>query len=375
MAVTITEGTGVDIYSKLNAGTEIQVVKLDVGSGTAIADWGGTVTANVNSGTINVGTVAISNQPAVFTEQPTASALQAQVGMLTGTVSTGSLSNIAMVNAGTVTVTNPTGTTVLISGTPTTNVNSGTINVGTVTVTNPTGTVVEINKGTINLGTTAISSLPSSGTLLNLATGTLANSGTTTGVGVVTSVTNIVGGTLLNSGTTTGVGVVSSLTNGSVNILTGTIQSSGTTTGVGVVSNLTNGSVNLLTGTVTSVTNLAAGTVQVNATPVVSVLTYGTLGTAGGSAFGTISGASGAGTKHYVTNVTISAMTGTVDCYVGFGTGLNGGSVLERGQFIAGGGVGQTYSVPIASGTNSEICYELAGAGTVYFAVKYWKGT
>ena len=65
MSVTINEGTATEIYTKLNAGTEIQVVKLDVGSGTAVADFGGTITAvnsvaNLVSGTLgnlNFGTV------------------------------------------------------------------------------------------------------------------------------------------------------------------------------------------------------------------------------------------------------------------------------------------------------------------------------
>jgi len=60
MAVTINEGTAIDIYSKLNAGTEIQVVKLDIGSGTAISDFGGTITrvTDLLKGTItSVGTV------------------------------------------------------------------------------------------------------------------------------------------------------------------------------------------------------------------------------------------------------------------------------------------------------------------------------
>ena len=61
MAVTINEGTQTDVYTVVNAGTEIQVVKLDVGAGTAIADFGGTITAvnNLANGTvrISVGTI------------------------------------------------------------------------------------------------------------------------------------------------------------------------------------------------------------------------------------------------------------------------------------------------------------------------------
>jgi len=43
MALTVTQGTQTAVYTKLNAGTEIQVVKLDIGAGTAIADFGGTI--------------------------------------------------------------------------------------------------------------------------------------------------------------------------------------------------------------------------------------------------------------------------------------------------------------------------------------------
>jgi hypothetical protein len=56
MAVQITQGTQTAIYSKLNGGTEIQVVKLDIGSGTSVADFGGTITevGNLVKGTVTV---------------------------------------------------------------------------------------------------------------------------------------------------------------------------------------------------------------------------------------------------------------------------------------------------------------------------------
>ena len=80
---------------------------------------------------------------------------------------------------------------------------------------------------TVDHGTVTITNPGSGGTVNNIATGTQQTLGT---VGVVNT---IVTGTLASAGTTTGVGVVSNLTNGSVNILTGTLQSSGSTTGVG----------------------------------------------------------------------------------------------------------------------------------------------
>lgn len=57
MSVKVTQGTETTIYSTANAGTEIQIVKLDVGSGTAVSDFGGTITAvdsvaNVAKGTV-----------------------------------------------------------------------------------------------------------------------------------------------------------------------------------------------------------------------------------------------------------------------------------------------------------------------------------
>lgn len=67
MAVQITQGTQTPIYTKLNGGTEIQVVKLDIGAGTAVADFGGTIArvTDILKGTItsvaglNTGTVTV----------------------------------------------------------------------------------------------------------------------------------------------------------------------------------------------------------------------------------------------------------------------------------------------------------------------------
>ena len=62
MALTVNEGTQTDVYSVVNGGTEIQVVKLDIGAGTTISDFGGTlpVVNNLTNGTVrvSVGTIA-----------------------------------------------------------------------------------------------------------------------------------------------------------------------------------------------------------------------------------------------------------------------------------------------------------------------------
>lgn len=300
MAVTINEGTQTEIYTVTNAGTDVQVIKLDVGAGTALADFGGTVrdVANIAKGTItrveggtfNLGSVVFASQPAVYVEQPTATALQAQVGMLTGTVTT------------------------IAAGTQNT--------LGTV------GVVNNIVKGTVT----------------RLETGTLAE---VTLVPTVTTVTT-----------------VSNLTNGTTRMSVGTLTT-------GTLQNLVTGTINALAaGTIT------AGTIdRLNRRAPVVPTSYGTLGTAGGSAFGTISAASGAGTVHIVSGVSMVVMAGTVDAYLGFGTALNGAAVLARGNFAAGAGMAREFNPPIESGTNTEICYELAGAGTVYYTVQYWKTT
>ena len=280
----------------------------------------GTTTVQMVSGTLNVGTVVI---PSGTINVGTFTNLGSNVNVVTGTVTTGSLTNVAIV--------------------------------GTAT---GVGVVSNVTNGSINV-----------------LTGTLQSSGTTTGVGVVSNVTtgsiNVLTGTLQSSGTTTGVGVVSNLTNGSVNILTGTTTLVSTVT---TVSNLTNGSVNLLTGTVTSVSNLAGGTVQVNPVPIPTVLSIGTLGTAGGSFFGTLSAASGAGTKHYISNVDVVMNSGTADVRILTGTVIQGTGVLAAGNFPAGGGIAKNFNPAFATGTNSELTYHFVGAGTAFITVNYWKG-
>jgi len=237
-----------------------------------------------------------------------------------GTVTTGSLSNVAMVNAGT--FVQASGTTTLLS-----------------TVT----TLSNLTNGSINI-----------------LTGTLQSSGTTTGVGVVSNVTNgsinVLTGTIQSSGTTTGVGVVSNLTNGSVNILTGTIQSAGTTTGVGVVS------------------VLSLGTVKLNNTPAGSaVLTSHTLGTAGAAAFwGTLLAPVGAGTFAYLTGFSVVVHSGTPEVAITNNVaGSTGAGVITRGVFPPGGGIARDLNPVYSTVANGTIAY-LINAGTASFNLTYW---
>lgn len=56
MGIVVNEGTQTTVHAVANAGTQIPIVKLDVGSGTAAADFGGTITAvnNLANGTVRI---------------------------------------------------------------------------------------------------------------------------------------------------------------------------------------------------------------------------------------------------------------------------------------------------------------------------------
>ena len=108
--------------------------------------------------------------------------------------------------------------------------------------------------------------------------------------------------------------------------------------------------------------------------PVPTMLAFGTLGTAGGSFFATISAAAGAGTKHYVSGLDIVMDSGTADVRVLAGTSIQGTGVLAAGKFPAGGGISKTFDPVFTTGTNSELIYHFVGAGTAFITVDYWMG-
>lgn len=309
------------------------------------------------------------------------------------------------INAGT--FVHPSGTiTTIAAGTQNTlgtvgtiqNLISGTINAlaaGTITAGSLTtvANVLSITAGTQNtLGTV--------GVVNNLVSGTLLNSGTTTGVGVVTTVTtvsNVTNGSFVQTAGTLTVGTLTNLVSGTINAIaagtitggtlgnlnSGTILNSGTTTGVGVVTALTNGSVNILTGSVvgTVVNNggsvqIYQGTSQINMVPVAAGTSYGTVGTTGASVWGTLVASSGNGIKQYVSGVDIVVTSGTVDVAVtniGIG-GSTGAGVLTRGQYIPGGGISKNFNPVQPSGTGGTIAFWMGGAGTVAVTVQYWQG-
>lgn len=287
----------------------------------------GTVT--INGGTLNAGT---------FTNSGTN--VNIVTGSLVGTILGGTINNVA------------TGTINALA--------SGTITTGTVSVT--IGSVVGPNA---SAGTSTTAPIQVGGTT---ATGTV--------YGLKTDTSGLLH-ILQESGTTT---VVSSLTNGSINILSGSLV--GTISG-GTLQNLNAGTITALaSGTITGGTlgNLNYGTVAIDALPTRAIPTFGTHGTTGASVFGTLVGgtSSGAGTEIFITSLslTIPSTAGSQDVSIGWGT--NGGTfhagtgLLVRGNFPAGGGIQKQFAPASNSGTNAQLTYFQAGAGTVDISTTYF---
>ena len=122
------------------------------------------------------------------------------------------------------------------------------------------------------------------------------------------------------------------------------------------------------------VSNLVGGTInRFDRQSPKQITSFGTVGTASGSLFGTISGASGAGTIHVLTGVNIIVTSGTPEIMVSYGSALTGGSVIVRGSFTTNSGIARNFNPPIDSGTNSEIMYHFVSAGTANIQVQYYK--
>jgi len=164
------------------------------------------------------------------------------------------------------------------------------------------------------------------------------------------------------------------------NIPGGTINNVGSVVGAGTLTNV--GSVTNIgqvynAGTVQ---NILGGTVQTNPIPAFTQATFGSHGTTGATVFGTLAGgtSSGAGTEIFITSLslTIPSTAGSQDVSIGFGT--NGGTfhagtgLLVRGNFPAGGGIQKTFMPAINSGTNAQVTYFQAGAGTVDVNITYF---
>ena len=317
-----------------------------------------------------------------------------------GTINT----QIVDLRQGTVTLSNPTGTTVQF--------NNGTVDLlkaGTITTLPniPGGTITRVSTlGTLEVGT--ISSLPNTpggtlglvtrvGNVGTLEVGTISALPNTPGgtLGLVTTVSNLTNGSVrVTLGTTVAgtlnlldtVTTVSNLTNGSVRMTVGTLtvmpNIPGGTVGLvtsvtevvnlagGTVTRLAQGSINVTAGTVNAGT-INAGTVQLNPYPNVNIIAAGT--TSAGT-IGTLVAAPAAGTQVVVTGFHILQISGTAENVLSFGLQAAGNQVLARGNFPVGGGMTESKTFPSAYGaTGTALTWnQLSGAGTVSYKVEYY---
>lgn len=118
-----------------------------------------------------------------------------------------------------------------------------------------------------------------------------------------------------------------------------------------------------------------AGTVRNDGRPARNILSYGTTfgGTAAG--YGTLVAAPGVGTSIWVNDISITNSNGSVTCLAGFGTALNGTSVLAKGNFGTHTGIGIQKSYPMAVNagmTNTDLVCYVGAAGTAEFTVTYF---
>ena len=107
-----------------------------------------------------------------------------------------------------------------------------------------------------------------------------------------------------------------------------------------------------------------------------TILSYGTTfgGTAAG--YGTLVGSAavGVGTSTWINDLSIiNTGAGTLTALMGFGTSLNGTSVLAKGEFGPQGGIQKSYPLPVNCGmTNQDLVCYIGAAGTVDFNVSYF---
>jgi len=152
------------------------------------------------------------------------------------------------------------------------------------------------------------------------------------------------------------------LTAGTVSMINaGTITSVGTIPGIGVITTLTNGTIN-------------DGTVHLDGRPGRNILSYGTtfVGTA---SYGTLIGSAavGVGTSIWVNDVSIVNSSGTVTALVGFGTALNGTSIIAKGLFSPNSGIEKSFQLPVNAGmTNQDLVCYISAAGTIDVNVSYF---
>lgn len=396
------------------SGTESQKTPQDLDKNYAIIGVQGTLGTADTKGTSPTMPIGVDEATgAMYVKDLSGAAGTTNVQILGGTVNR--VQTVGTLELGTVTLTNPTGTTVQFNNGTVDTLRGGTLSVlenGTVDTQLQQYTNGDVNgtpKGFLAMwrqsGDNSVQAVADDNpipTHVRLGTITKVEGGT---LGLVTTVTNLSNGTIQNSGTTTGVGVVSMLSAGTVNMINaGTLTSLGTVPGVGVVttvSNLSNGSVRMTVGTIaagsivvtagtqrvgtlntgtintgtinTGTINagtINAGTVRINPNPTIHWMPFGTTTT---GTIGTLVAAPSAGSAILLNSLDISLQSGTAEVLVSYGLVTTGNGVVTRGNFGVLGGLAKTYASPIGGSiTGSALTYNiLSGSGTVSYSISY----
>lgn len=396
------------------SGTESQKTPQDLDKNYAIIGVQGTLGTADTKGTSPTMPIGVDEATgAMYVKDLSGAAGTTNVQVLGGTVNR--VQTVGALELGTVTLTNPTGTTVQFNNGTVDTLRGGTLSVlenGTVDTQLQQYTNGDVNgtpKGFLAMwrqsGDNSVQAVADDNpipTHVRLGTITKVEGGT---LGLVTTVTNLSNGTIQNSGTTTGVGVVSMLSAGTVSMINaGTLTSLGTVPGVGVVttvSNLSNGTVRVTVGTIaagsivvtagtqrvgtlntgtintgtinTGTINagtINAGTVRINPNPTIHWMPFGTTTT---GTIGTLVAAPSAGSAILLNSLDISLQSGTAEVLVSYGLVTTGNGVVTRGNFGVLGGLAKTYASPIGGSiTGSALTYNiLSGSGTVSYSISY----
>lgn len=366
MAISINEGTQTDILTTQIGGTETGIVRLDVGVGTTRSDFGGTLL------TIIPGTAATHLGKAEDNAHVSGDVGVMPLGVINDGLAPfgaqGDYAPISLTDTGAAYVQQQAQWLF-----------SGSIRVGTISKLPSDGTITQVTtlsnltNGSVNILTGTVNRIHDLGTLGSVsAIGQIHNAGTPLLRSEVQDTEAVVPARgVVMAGYTGGTVAYFIRVGNDGRLLIGTANTLGT------VSNLNNGSVNILTGTVTRTSNLGTlelGTMKLLATPAgSSILSHGTLGTAGGSFFATLSALSGSGTRTYVTHSSIVMQSGTADVRILAGSAIQGTGVITAGQFPAGGGIATPFFPPFDAGDNSALLYHFVGAGTAFITIKYFK--
>lgn len=300
---------------------------------------------NVTAGTITAGSIIVT-AATITTGTIVNSGTTTGVGTVSGVAVVTSLSGG--------TITRLEGGTLGILSQGSINITAGTVGgkaaSGAAAVANPV-----LTAGTDAGGTVYAPLMTTTGhQLIDILTGTIQSSGTTTGVGVVTSVTNLAAGT------------ITKLEQGSINVTAGTITAGSIVVTVGTIAA---GTVAVSAGTITAGT-INAGTVRVNSIPTVHTLTFGTTTT---GTIGTLVAAPSAGSAILIDSLDVAVNSGTAEVLVSYGLVSTGNGVVTRGNFVAGGGISKNPTNSIGgSTTGSALTYNiLSGSGTVSYSLAY----